>query len=72
MSHVHAAAREIATSLSKFTVVVTKSTVPVGTSDEVETIMMEENPDAEFAAYQIRSSCARARPSATSGIPTES
>lgn len=49
MSYVHAAAREIASALSKFTVVVTKSTVPVGTSDEVETIMMEENPDAEFA-----------------------
>jgi UDPglucose 6-dehydrogenase len=49
MSYVHAAAREIATSLSKFTVVVTKSTVPVGTSDEVEMIMLEENPDAEFA-----------------------
>jgi UDPglucose 6-dehydrogenase len=46
MSYVHAAAREIAGALSKFTVVVTKSTVPVGTSDEVETIMMEENPDA--------------------------
>ena len=49
MSYVHAAAREIATSLSKFTVIVTKSTVPVGTSDEVEMIMLEENPDAEFA-----------------------
>jgi UDPglucose 6-dehydrogenase len=49
MSYVHAAAREIAASLSKFTVVVTKSTVPVGTSDEVEMIMLEENPDAEFA-----------------------
>jgi UDPglucose 6-dehydrogenase len=49
MSYVHAAAREIAGALSKFTVVVTKSTVPVGTSDEVETIMMEENPDADFA-----------------------
>ena len=49
MSYVHAAAREIAGALSKFTVVVTKSTVPVGTSDEVEAIMMEENPDAEFA-----------------------
>ena len=35
LSHVYAAAREIAKSLSKFTVVVTKSTVPVGTSDEV-------------------------------------
>src|SRR5207248_7487015 len=50
LSYVFAAAREIARSLSKFTVVVTKSTVPVGTSDEVERIMREENPDAEFAA----------------------
>ncbi len=49
LSYVFAAAREIARSLSKFTVVVTKSTVPVGTSDEVERIMREENPDAEFA-----------------------
>lgn len=49
LSYVFAAAREIATSLSKFTVVVTKSTVPVGTSDEVERIVREENPDAEFA-----------------------
>jgi len=50
LSYVFAAAREIARSLSKFTVVVTKSTVPVGTSDEVERIMREENPDAAFAA----------------------
>jgi len=49
LSYVYAAAREIARALSKFTVVVTKSTVPVGTSDEVERLMREENPDAEFA-----------------------
>lgn len=49
LSYVFAAAREIARSISKFTVVVTKSTVPVGTSDDVERIMREENPDAEFA-----------------------
>jgi UDPglucose 6-dehydrogenase len=49
LSYVYAAAREIAKALSKFTVVVTKSTVPVGTSDEVERLMREENPDAEFA-----------------------
>jgi UDPglucose 6-dehydrogenase len=49
LSYVYAAAREIARALSKFTVVVTKSTVPVGTSDEVERIIREENPDAEFA-----------------------
>ena len=49
LSYVYAAAREIAKALSKFTVVATKSTVPVGTSDEVERLMREENPDAEFA-----------------------
>lgn len=49
LSYVYAAAREIARALSKFTVVVTKSTVPVGTSDEVERLMREEKPEAEFA-----------------------
>ena len=49
LSYVFAAAREIARALSKFSVVVTKSTVPVGTSDEVERLMREENPQAEFA-----------------------
>jgi UDPglucose 6-dehydrogenase len=49
LTFVYAAAREIAKALSKFTVIVTKSTVPVGTSDEVERIIREENPQAEFA-----------------------
>jgi UDPglucose 6-dehydrogenase len=49
LSYVFEAAREIARSLSKFTVVVTKSTVPVGTSDEVERLMRQENPQADFA-----------------------
>jgi len=49
LSYVHAAAREIAGALSGFTVVVTKSTVPVGTSDDVERIIQEARPDAEFA-----------------------
>jgi UDPglucose 6-dehydrogenase len=49
LTFVYAAAREIAKALSKFTVIVTKSTVPVGTSDEVERIIGEENPQAEFA-----------------------
>src|SRR6201999_2319362 len=46
LSYVYAAAREIAKALTKFTVVVTKSTVPVGTSDEVERLMRQENPEA--------------------------
>ncbi|MEH2476400.1 UDPglucose 6-dehydrogenase [Nitrobacteraceae bacterium AZCC 2161] len=49
LSYVYAAAREIAGSLSKFVVIVNKSTVPVGTGDEVERIIHEQNPDAEFA-----------------------
>ena len=35
--------------LDGFTVVITKSTVPVGTGDEVERIIRETRPDAEFA-----------------------
>jgi UDPglucose 6-dehydrogenase len=49
LSYVHAAAREIATHLTDFTVIVTKSTVPVGTGDEVERIIREANPTADFA-----------------------
>ena len=47
LSYVYAAAREIAGALSGFTVVVTKSTVPVGTGDEVERIIREANPSAD-------------------------
>ena len=49
LSYVYAAAREIATYVEGFTVVVTKSTVPVGTGDEVERIMRETNPSADVA-----------------------
>jgi UDPglucose 6-dehydrogenase len=49
LTFVHAAAREIAAAIGGFTVVVTKSTVPVGTGDEVERIMREARPDADFA-----------------------
>ena len=46
LSFVHAVAREIAPALRGYTVVCTKSTVPVGTGDEVERIIRETNPDA--------------------------
>src|SRR5436190_520946 len=49
LSYVYAAAREIAAALSGFTVVVTKSTVPVGTGDEVERIIRDARPDADVA-----------------------
>ncbi len=48
LSYVYAAAKEIAEALSGYTVVVTKSTVPVGTGREVERIIRETRPDAEF------------------------
>ena len=41
--------REIASALNGFTVVITKSTVPVGTGDEVERIISETRPDLDFA-----------------------
>jgi UDPglucose 6-dehydrogenase len=49
LSYVYQAAREIALLMDGFTVVVTKSTVPVGTGDEVERIIRETRPDADFA-----------------------
>jgi len=49
LSYVHAAAEEIAGLIEGFTVIVTKSTVPVGTGDAVEAIIRKTNPDAEFA-----------------------
>ncbi len=48
LSYVHAAAREIAANLKGFTVVITKSTVPVGTGDDVERIIRETNPAADI------------------------
>ncbi len=49
LSYVHAAARDIAAALKDFTVVITKSTVPVGTGDEVERIIRETNASADVA-----------------------
>src|SRR6195256_86851 len=49
LSYVYEAAREIAEALEEFTVVITKSTVPVGTGDEVERIIREIRPDVDFA-----------------------
>jgi UDPglucose 6-dehydrogenase len=49
LSYVFAAAEEIADLIEGFTVVVTKSTVPVGTGDEIERLIRERRPDAQFA-----------------------
>src|SRR5499433_2529751 len=49
LSYVYGAAREIAAALTDFTVIITKSTVPVGTGDEVERIIRELRPDIDVA-----------------------
>src|SRR5437899_2993506 len=48
LSYVFAAAEEIADALTGYAVVVTKSTVPVGTSRQVEEIIRKKRPDAQF------------------------
>ena len=48
LSYVYAAAGEIAHHIKGYTVIVTKSTVPVGTGREVQSIISRENPDADF------------------------
>jgi UDPglucose 6-dehydrogenase len=49
LSYVYAAVEEIAPHLKKFTVITTKSTVPVGTSREIERRLKALRPDADFA-----------------------
>src|ERR1700742_1579990 len=49
LSYVYAAAKEIAGAIDGFTVVITKSTVPVGTGDEVERLIRETRPNADVS-----------------------
>lgn len=49
LRYVYDAARSIGASLRGYTVIATKSTVPVGTGDEVERIIAEVNPNADFS-----------------------
>jgi UDPglucose 6-dehydrogenase len=49
LSYVYEATREIAAALTGFTVIITKSTVPVGTGDEIERIIRELRPDIDVA-----------------------
>ena len=53
MQYIHAAAEELAQYLDGYTVVATKSTVPVGTGDEVEAIIRKINPTADFDVVSI-------------------
>lgn len=53
MKYIHAAAYELAEYLDGYTVVATKSTVPVGTGDEVEAIIKKVNPTADFDVISL-------------------
>ena len=48
LSYVYAAAQEVGQSMMQYTVVIDKSTVPVGTGDEVSKIISSANPNADF------------------------
>jgi UDPglucose 6-dehydrogenase len=48
LSFVYSAVREIAPQLSRTAIVVTKSTVPVGTGDEIERILRDQRPGADI------------------------
>ncbi len=53
MKYIHAAATELAEFLKGYTVVATKSTVPVGTGDDVEGLIRKKNPSADFDVVSL-------------------
>lgn len=53
MKYIHAAATELAEYLQGYTVIATKSTVPVGTGDDVETLIRKKNPQADFDVVSL-------------------
>lgn len=53
MKYIHAAATELAEHLQGYTVVATKSTVPVGTGDDVEALISKKNPFADFDVVSL-------------------
>lgn len=53
LKYIHAAATELAEYLKDYTVVATKSTVPVGTGDVVEQLIRKKNPKADFDVISL-------------------
>ena len=53
MKYIHAAATELADYLTGYTVIATKSTVPVGTGDDIETLISKKNPKADFDVVSL-------------------
>ncbi|HAA2048517.1 TPA_asm: UDP-glucose 6-dehydrogenase [Campylobacter jejuni] len=53
MRYIHAAATELADYLTGYTVIATKSTVLVGTGDDIESLISKKNPNAEFDVLSL-------------------
>lgn len=53
MKYIYSAATELAEYLTDYTVVATKSTVPVGTGDDIETLISKKNPFANFDVVSL-------------------
>ncbi|EAK7581664.1 UDP-glucose/GDP-mannose dehydrogenase family protein [Campylobacter jejuni] len=53
MKYIHAAATELADYLTRYTVIATKSAVPVGTGDDIESLISRKNPNAEFDVLSL-------------------
>ncbi|ELY8627001.1 UDP-glucose/GDP-mannose dehydrogenase family protein [Campylobacter jejuni] len=53
MKYIHAAATELADYLTGYTVIATKSTVPVGTGDDIESLISKKNPNADFDVLSL-------------------
>lgn len=53
MQYVYSAASEIAQHLNKYTVIATKSTVPVGTGDIIESMVKKANPNVDFDVVSL-------------------
>lgn len=53
MKYVHAAATELAEYLNGYTVIATKSTVPVGTGDDIEALIAKKNKQAQFDVVSL-------------------
>ncbi len=53
MKYIHAAAADLAEHLTGYTVIATKSTVPVGTGDDIEALISKKNPFANFDVVSL-------------------
>lgn len=53
MKYIHAAATDLADYLTGYTVIATKPTVPVGTGDDIESLISKKNPNAEFDVLSL-------------------